>query len=378
MSPTDKVYRALQKHLDKQPVGFPSTPSGVELRLLKQMFTPEEAQLALHLSYKPQTARKIHAKLKKRDVSLDQLNTMLDRMAAKFVIHHGLRNGAMCFSLVPLVVGMYEGQLKKLTPEFVSDFDEYTSDKRFGLSFLSTELPQMRTIPIEKSLTPTHSVMGYDHLETLLTESNGPFVISECICRKSKEMKGEPCQKTQRTETCLAVGITAAACIKAAWGREIDRQEALSIMRQNQTDGLVLQPNNAQQVEFICACCGCCCGMLNVHKMLPKPNEFWSSNFLAVVNHEDCTGCGTCVDRCEVNAVALKGPEDLASVNPDRCLGCGNCVPTCPAEAISLEHKPSETTPPPTAEALYDIIMEKKKGTLGKFKLALRLMKHSK
>ena len=38
MSVEEKVYRDLQKHLDKQAVGFPATKSGVELRILKHLF----------------------------------------------------------------------------------------------------------------------------------------------------------------------------------------------------------------------------------------------------------------------------------------------------------------------------------------------------
>ena len=49
MSSEDKVYRELQEHLDKQAVGFPATESGVEIRILKELFNPEQASLALPL-----------------------------------------------------------------------------------------------------------------------------------------------------------------------------------------------------------------------------------------------------------------------------------------------------------------------------------------
>jgi hypothetical protein len=44
------VYRRLQRHLDELPVGYPATASGVELRILERLFTPEEAEVALALS----------------------------------------------------------------------------------------------------------------------------------------------------------------------------------------------------------------------------------------------------------------------------------------------------------------------------------------
>jgi hypothetical protein len=43
------VYEALREHLDSLPAGFPATESGVEIRILKRLFSPEEAELARHL-----------------------------------------------------------------------------------------------------------------------------------------------------------------------------------------------------------------------------------------------------------------------------------------------------------------------------------------
>jgi len=48
----DQVYVNLQKHLDNQAVGFPATRSGVEIKILKHIFTPEEAEITSYLSYK--------------------------------------------------------------------------------------------------------------------------------------------------------------------------------------------------------------------------------------------------------------------------------------------------------------------------------------
>jgi electron transport complex protein RnfB len=39
----EAIYKDLQKHLNKQPVGYPATKSSVEIRLLKRFFNPEEA-----------------------------------------------------------------------------------------------------------------------------------------------------------------------------------------------------------------------------------------------------------------------------------------------------------------------------------------------
>ncbi len=45
----EDVYQKLRVHLDNTPSGFPETETGVEIRILKQLFTQEEAELALSL-----------------------------------------------------------------------------------------------------------------------------------------------------------------------------------------------------------------------------------------------------------------------------------------------------------------------------------------
>ena len=52
---TDTVYKQLAERLDALPNGFTPTESGIELRLLAKIFTPEEARLAslLRLTHEP-------------------------------------------------------------------------------------------------------------------------------------------------------------------------------------------------------------------------------------------------------------------------------------------------------------------------------------
>ncbi len=368
------VYRDLQKHLDKQPIGYPATKSGVEVSLLKRLFSPEEVGLATRLSYKPRPPREIYEAAGETGMSLDEMEAMLDRMMKKGVIGHMERGGERLFFNLPLLVGMYEGQLYRLTPEFLKDFDRYTSSRSFGLEFLGTAVPQMRTIPVGRSIHPEHHITTHDHLQAIIEQTEAPIVINECICRKAAALKGKSCSKTTRLETCMAFGDTAKNCLRSGFGREISKEEALEIARLNESDGLVLQPSNTREVEFVCACCGCCCGMLSVHKMLPKPADFWASNYYASVDPETCTACGTCVERCEVGAVSVNDSLGASVVDLSRCLGCGNCVSTCPGESIRLLRKEKETTPPENLEDLYGTIMAGKKGVAGKIALAARLM----
>ena len=374
MKQKQKAYIKLQKHLDNQAVGFPATRSGVELKILKHIFTPEEAEIACCLSYKFESLKTIFSRAGHLVDSPEKLEKYLDRIQKKGGIESKIKNGQMHYCVVQLIVGMYEFQLERLTPEFVKDFNEYTSGKDFGMAFLSTKLPQMRTIPVAKSIHPQHNVSTYDEVAALMKAAEEPFVILECICRKKKSIEGKSCKKTDRKETCMAIGDMGRMALRAGQGREITLDEAMAIIQKNQKQGLVLQPSNTEQAEFICSCCGCCCGMLSFQKSLPKPLDFWASNFHAVVDRQTCEGCGACEKRCQVGAVSVAEEKQPAVVNLDRCLGCGVCVPNCPTKSIKLLKKPAEIKPPQTREDLHEIIMAAKKGRLGKLKLTGKLV----
>ncbi len=400
MESTEQVYRDLQRHLDKQPIGFPASKSGADIRILKRLFTPDHARLATHLDYKLSTAEEVYARTKIAEtpvghargaapsdaagsdaarsvvalssgLSLADVEKMLDEMAAAGAIARVDKDGHRYFHTVPFVFGMYEYQAGRLSPEFLADAGAYFNDRAFGLSFLSTEVSQMRTIPVEKSVTVEHAVMGYDALVQLLNDSGGPFSVGECICRQTATMQGKPCKKTNRLETCMAVGDQAG--VFGGW-RAVSREEALEIARLNQADGLVLQPSNTQKIDFVCACCGCCCGMLGVLKTLPRPVDFWATNFHAAVDASLCNACETCVETCQMGAVALADGPGTSRIDLHRCIGCGNCVAACPTGALRLDRRAHETVPPVDMQDMYETIMAHKKGTFGKMKLVAKLM----
>jgi len=373
MQKIETAYVKLQQHLDRQPVGFPATRSGVEIRILKHIFTPQEAEIAACLSYRPEPPETIYRRAAHLVASPAALAQMLDGIQRKGGIESRTIRGVRGYCNAPLVVGMFELQIGRLTPGFLKDFDEYIHERAFGIEFLSTAVPQMRTIPIARSIRPRHDVAGFDEVNALLQQAEAPFVVLECICRKKKALTGAPCTVTDREETCLAMGDVGRSVLETGCGREISRDAALNVIERNQQQGLVLQPSNTRKADFICSCCGCCCGMLSLQRSLPRPLDFWAANFRAAVDAPACDGCGLCQKRCQVGAVRVTDGQAPAQVDPHRCIGCGLCVAACPTNALSLVKNPAEVCPPETRDALYDIIMAQKKGRLGKLALTGRL-----
>ena len=58
--------------------------------------------------------------------------------------------------------------------------------------------------------------------------------------------------------------------------------------------------------------------------------------YLSQINEEACIGCGTCEEKCPVQAITLND-NDKAEVNEEQCIGCGVCAHFCPEDAISLK-----------------------------------------
>lgn len=128
MDEAEQVYLDLRKHLDRMPVNFPATRSGVEIRLLKHLFTPEEAEIALQLSMLPEPVQRIHRRVRKSGISLDELRTMLDRMVFKGNIFSIGKGDERQYSNAPLAVGMYEFQVDRQTKELASDWLQYLDE----------------------------------------------------------------------------------------------------------------------------------------------------------------------------------------------------------------------------------------------------------
>lgn len=359
------IYRELQIHLDQFPIGFPATTKGIEIKVLKHLFSEKEALIATKLNWTYETLENVYQRLENKQISIKSLEDSLNNMIKKGTIKYTIEDDKKLYANIPLVVGIFEYQVNKLTKEFFEDFDEYLISA-FGAELLGTNISQFRTIPIQQSITPDNFIANYDEIKQIIQNSEEPLVVANCVCRQSKELYEQPCEKTDLRETCFYFGKTGKFFLDQGWAREVNRDEVLSIMQQAERDGLIFQSGNTFNPEFICCCCGCCCAILTKLQKLPRPSRVISSNFHAEINLDLCVGCGICVDHCQINSIKLK--DNLASIILKRCIGCGVCVPNCPEGAIHLKRKDHETLPPQSKKELYQMIMSKKQRLRSKIK----------
>ena len=363
MSDEDKIYRDLQRHLDSLPIGYPATKSGVEVRILRALFTLEEAEIATKLSLTPERLDTIHKKVAGIGISVQELEEVLGRMFLKGTISLSRKNGDKLYSNMMFVFGMWEAQLERLTKEFVEEVEEYFKEA-FGEELYRAKIPGTRIIPVEESVPHSGElrIASYDNVRALVKEACDHIAVANCVCRQAKDVIGQGCKSTNLRETCLLFKETAEHHIALGIARPITAHEALHILEKAQAAGLVLQPENTEKPEFVCCCCGDCCEILTMLSKFPRPAELYASNHYSKVVPELCTGCEICVSLCQLQAIVMK--DNKAVVNSARCIGCGNCVVSCPSNACKLCKKAKELVPPKDTDSLYSDILAQKMGKL--------------
>ena len=336
----NEAYEKLANELDQIPNGFPRTESGVELKLLAKLFTETEASMASTLSLEPRTIQEI---AEMNSTNEPDAKSILIGMVKKGLIDLKREQGkGFVFHLIPFVVGFYERQNAKIDKEFAELFEQYYHE-----TFHKTMLtgPSVhRIIPLEKAIPVDIDVMPYEKASTYLDKASSWGVL-DCICRVQKRLIGQGCNHS--VENCLVFSPKPGAFDKNDDIKTLTREEALEILAEADREGLVHSVNNAQtEVYYVCNCCTCSCGVLRGMVEYGSEHSIARSDFYAIVDEDQCTGCESCLERCLFDAMTMV--NGICEVNKMNCYGCGLCISSCATDALSLVQKgPEEVAPPP-------------------------------
>jgi Na+-translocating ferredoxin:NAD+ oxidoreductase subunit B len=343
----DEIYQRLAGVLDTLPNGFPSTESGVEIRILKKIFEPDEAVLFCDLRMAFETASDVASRTGRPSDGLEAKLASMGEKGQLFAIELG---GVRFFRMMPWVFGIYELQLPRIDRELAQMCEEY--GPHFGGQFFLHKPQFMQTLPVEETITPQHEALPYERVSYLIEHSRA-FLLNECICKKERALLGHPCDRP--VEVCLAMAPVEGIFDNSPHGRVITKEEAYALLKKAEDLGLVHFTANVQKGHiFICNCCSCCCGVLRAINEFQVPaRDAVNSHYYARIDAGECTGCGICIDeRCQVGAIEDDG--ESYRVIKERCIGCGLCIGTCPGAAISLVHKsPEERVKPPVVEQAW-------------------------
>lgn len=330
------IYQRLAQTLDDLPNGFPSTGDGSELQLLKKLFTPEDAALAVLLSPELETADAIAIRTGRES---GELRKQLKNMVRRGLIASGRASGGLGFGLMPFVVGIFEMQAGTIDKELAQLVEAYFK-QAFGEA-LRVKPQFHRVVPIGESIRNTMEVHPYESATDLVNAAQAWGVL-DCICRKQKALIGEGCGHP--LDVCMALDEHPGAFENNTLVRAMSREEALATLKRAAEAGLVHSVSNNQQgVHYICNCCTCCCGILRGMATLGMANVIARSAFVNTVDEMLCNACENCLDWCQFDALKL---EEFVHVDKLRCVGCGVCIPACPSEALVLVRRPEAEVMP--------------------------------
>jgi ferredoxin len=346
----DEVYHKLAKVLDTLPNGFPATESGVEIRLLKKIFDPDEAELFCDLRLMPETAEQIAERTGR---PLEGLKETLQVMADKGQCSEVRLGPTSLFRMIPWAVGIWEYQVGRMDKEFAELTKEY--ENHFGAQFFSGSPPYMQTIIVDEVIPNDQEALPYERVSNVI-EQGQAFCVMDCICKKEAALLGQPCDR--RVDVCMGVAPVPGYFEQFDnYRRPISKEEARDILRLAEEMALVHMTSNVQQGHyFICNCCKCCCGVLrSINEFHLPASQVINSHYYAVKDGDLCTGCGTCAEeRCQVSAIVEEDGE--YEFVREACIGCGLCVSTCPNQAITMVKKDQASlrTPPENEAAWLD------------------------
>jgi UDP-glucose 4-epimerase len=208
--------------------------------------------------------------------------------------------------------------------------------------WMAPEKNSISYLPINESLrAPESEVLPQQVVLDFIEKASVHVVMDTCGCRTAHH-----CENFTNEIGCLFMGESALE-LPAGASRRITKEQALQHARKAiglglvpltgkvRVDNFLMMMPDRNRLLTVCFCCHCCC-MMRSYRHIPTEQldqVISPIEGLSVEVTDDCIGCGTCVEYCIFDAIAI---EDDVSVHNDHCRGCGRCATNCPQGAVKI------------------------------------------
>jgi len=328
-------------HRLSEAYGFPE--SKYLSKICQKCLTEQEALILLAL---PGTAEEVAGKLR---MDASSVQSILGELFQKGFIFYDLVEGKRRYALITNLrdAMAVNNRVDQVGEEFfvlwARMYDEEVSRD------FDVEGSEARVIPVHEAIEPGTEILPYEKVSGLLKKAE-TIAVMRCPCRVTNRRCDNP------VETCITLNGAAKYVLERGVGRELTKEEALSLFNQCEDAGLIHQVGNGSLgVSWICNCCTCCCVYLRAQIVLGRKHATVKSRYRAVVDPALCNECGLCIERCNFGAMKMVNSKPV--VDEEKCFGCGLCASQCPVNAISLiQVRGPEHIPTREAEPLFSSI----------------------
>lgn len=214
-----------------------------------------------------------------------------------------------------------------------ADLLNLKNDDQFSEMVAATKEAISTSIPHRGQVVPLEDVKRIIKLA-------GPIAKVACVCRRSRRASFEE-------KTCIPVGPVFLEYAKE-WpdytrgGIDyISKEEAVELMEGFHENGYVhtfWMDYRSPAVVGFCNCEFPTCGALRGRRILGDWYNFFlrKAEYVAMHDYDRCTGCGSCVQRCQFSAITYSPYLEKAIFDMKKCAGCGLCRTVCEQGAIRL------------------------------------------
>lgn len=330
-------------------------PTQAMLDFLKDVFTKEQAALIGDFPLGAYTAEALSKELGR---DLAELEGILVQMSQEGLIFEAKsESGGPEYSVLPFEPGIAEFQTihgreddktrrrvqlwNKVHEEEGAFLKEALKEPELLRAALTD--PPGRLIPIEETVAHDKEVACWERLSSIIEEATS-FALGHCACRQMAKLNGHTCKTGVDNQCCIYFDKMADYLVERNYAKRATKEEVYELIKECNDAGCVNFVPNRLDIDplVVCNCCGCCCGYLEKVKVARDAdvNLMDKTNFRARVDEDTCTGCGECVEYCQLEALSLDG--DVVRINEKYCMGCGVCISKCPMESLSLERVSSK------------------------------------